>query len=71
LCTDPTYGKVHGSSAMSKNITEYTGMLGIPGILRITLKWFLIRTDDYYYQDFDEKKSIYVKYFMLYIWHSY
>jgi len=56
---------------MSKNITEYTGMLGIPGILRITLKWFLIRTDDYYYQDFDEKKSIYVKYFMLYIWHSY
>jgi len=35
-------------------------MLGIPGILRITQKWFLIRTD-YYYQDSDENK---IQYFL-------
>ena len=39
---------------MSKNITKYTWTLGIPGILRITLKWFLIHTD-YYYKDSDKK----------------
>ena len=34
-------------------------MLGIPGILRITQKWFLICTD-YYYQDSDENKFQYL-----------
>jgi len=34
-------------------------MLDIPGILRITQKWFLIRTD-YYYQDSDENKIQYL-----------
>jgi hypothetical protein len=44
---------------MSKNITEYTLMLGIPVIIRITQKWFLIRTD-YYYEDSDDKKIQYL-----------